>query len=241
MKLAVITDVHANLPALDAALEAIAQLGCDRIVHTGDVVDIGPHPRACLERLLSLSNIELLMGNHDAYMVFGTPAHTSPGEREHQQWTRSQLSESHLEVIARWPYALVETIGGVRVRFQHYGLDATSRDFAPIVRTPTADDLERLFPYDGASLTFYGHHHPQADAQGSSRFVNPGSLGCFREAVARFCVVNFLGDGRYELEHHAVPYDDGSLLDDFERLNVPDRELIVAAFFGGRNALHSSD
>lgn len=41
-RIAVIADVHANLPALEAALAAIGALGCDAIVHTGDAVGIGP-------------------------------------------------------------------------------------------------------------------------------------------------------------------------------------------------------
>ena len=56
MKLAIFTDLHANFPALEAALLAIDKLGYDLIVHTGDAIAIGPHPAECLERLLGLEN-----------------------------------------------------------------------------------------------------------------------------------------------------------------------------------------
>ena len=47
MRIAVITDVHANLPALEAAVGAIHACGCDAIVHTGDAIAIGPYPAEC--------------------------------------------------------------------------------------------------------------------------------------------------------------------------------------------------
>lgn len=57
MKIAVFTGVHANLPALEAALTAIDQPGCDCIVHTGDAIAIGPHPAECLDKLLALPDL----------------------------------------------------------------------------------------------------------------------------------------------------------------------------------------
>ena len=53
MKIAVLTDAHGNLPALEAALAAIRVMGCDVVYHTGDAVGIGPYPAECVERLLS--------------------------------------------------------------------------------------------------------------------------------------------------------------------------------------------
>jgi hypothetical protein len=52
-KIAVMTDVHANLPALQAALSTIEQEGYDLLVHTGDAIAIGPYPAETLDVLLS--------------------------------------------------------------------------------------------------------------------------------------------------------------------------------------------
>ncbi len=54
MRLVVMTDVHANLPALDAAPTAIAHHGYDLLVHTGDAISIGPFPAECLARQRAL-------------------------------------------------------------------------------------------------------------------------------------------------------------------------------------------
>src|SRR5438270_14054285 len=73
MKIAVITDAHANLPALRAALEAIRAEGCDAIFHTGDAIGIGPFPAETLELLLGTPHMQCVTGNHDAWFVEGLP------------------------------------------------------------------------------------------------------------------------------------------------------------------------
>src|SRR5688572_9029442 len=110
MRVAVITDIHANLPALTAALTAIAREGYDLLVHTGDAIGIGPFPAECVERLLGTPNIRCLMGNHDAWFAHGLPsprpAWMSEGEVTHQQWTHTQLDPTLRSVIMTWPYVL---------------------------------------------------------------------------------------------------------------------------------------
>jgi len=53
MKIVVITDTHANLPALEALLKAVRTEGYDAIFHTGDAIAIGPYPAECLDLLLN--------------------------------------------------------------------------------------------------------------------------------------------------------------------------------------------
>jgi diadenosine tetraphosphatase ApaH/serine/threonine PP2A family protein phosphatase len=65
---ALISDIHANLPALEAVLEEIDGLGLGHILCCGDVVGYGPHPRECVERLRQ-RNIPCVLGNHDLYTL----------------------------------------------------------------------------------------------------------------------------------------------------------------------------
>ena len=71
MRIAVFTDVHANLPALRAALEAIRARGCEAVFSTGDAIAIGPYPAECLDLLLGTPGIECVKGNHEAWLVNG--------------------------------------------------------------------------------------------------------------------------------------------------------------------------
>lgn len=72
-RIAVITDAHANLPALDAALAAIRGDGVAAVYHTGDAIGIGPFPAEVLDRLLHEPRMRSVMGNHDAWFAFGLP------------------------------------------------------------------------------------------------------------------------------------------------------------------------
>lgn len=231
------TDVHANLPALTAALRAIQLEGYDLLVHLGDVVAIGPHPAECLEMLLSIPKTAFIMGNHDAWLVYGLPQPRpewmSEGEVLHQQWTHAQISAELKAAVATWPYMWEQIFEGVSVTFVHYALDSNGRDFKPIVSQPSVVALDYLFAARDSELIFYGHHHPFVDTKGIAHYVNPGSLGCYNVALARYTVVEF-AQGRYNLIHKVVAYDDETLRQAFVGRNVPEREFLWRAFFGGR-------
>jgi putative phosphoesterase len=233
-KIAVITDTHANLPALEAALAAIADEGCDVIYHTGDALGIGPFPGEVLDRLLHTQNLHLVMGNHDALFAFGIshppPARMSEDELIHQRWTHAQIDPSLRAVVAGWPHELLETIAGLDVAFLHYPRDTTG-DFAPVLCEPSREDLDDLFAGHEADIIFYGHHHPSADHQGRARYVNPGALGCSRDPLARYVVLNVDFAGHSTIQHKAVPYDQPALIRAMEQRDMPIREAIRRMFF----------
>jgi putative phosphoesterase len=236
-KIAVITDVHANLPALEAALGAIYAEGVDAIFHTGDAIAIGPYPAECLDLLLHIPNIHFIMGNHDAWYVDGlpTPQPTwmSDGEVQHQHWTHASLGPQFRPALAQWPYSLTHEIEGVQTTFVHYALLPSGHDWRPIIPSPTSEDLDRMFEQHRSALVFYGHHHPFSDLFGHARYVNPGSLGCYDRAVARYAIAEYTY-GQVTVTRNAVAYDDHELGRAFEQRNVPERKFIARAFFGGR-------
>ncbi len=240
MKIAVLTDVHGNLPALRAALQAIRREGCDAIFHTGDSIGIGPYPAECLELLLDTPRMHLIMGNHDAWFAHGLPdpqpSWMSDGEVKHQQWIHSCIDSSLRTMVGEWPYLIQDIFEDVCVSFLHYGLTESRRDFVPIIRDPEPADLDEIFSNLDSDIVFYGHHHPNSDIVSKARYVNPGSLGCHTEPVARFAVLE-CRENRYELEVRGISYDDSTLFQGFEKREVPERELIIRAFFGGRYPL----
>lgn len=237
MKIVVITDVHANLPALEAALSTIRAEGYDLLVHTGDAIAIGPYPAETLDVLLSTPNIRFTKGNHDQWFAEGLPnpipEWMGPGEMEHQAWTHAQIDPSLRSVLADWPMIVQEEFDGLEMALMHYMLDETNTGFERVLRDPTLAELEDLFhPYQ-VPLLFYGHTHIFLDKQGDTHYINPGSLGCFSQPVARYTVVE-IKNGTYQIEHRAVEYDDQELWKTFEQRKVPEREFLYGAFFGGR-------
>ena len=242
MKIVVLTDAHANLPALQAALSAAQAGGYDAIYHTGDAISIGPFPAECLDLMLSTPGMRFVMGNHDAYFANGLPdprpAEMDDAEAEHHRWTHACLEPSLRSVVASWPYLIEETLEGVPVVFLHYALDASGRDFLPVVKNATPADMDGLFAPYPASLLFYGHHHRFSDMQGLARYVNPGALGAYELPLARYDVVE-LYNGAFNVQHCAVSYDDAPLIEAFRQRRVPDTEFILPVFFGGRFSMRS--
>lgn len=235
MKIIILTDVHANYPALEAAMHAIEAEGYDRFVHLGDAISIGPFPSECLDRLLNTPNATLIMGNHDKWFAEGLPMPQpewmSDGEVAHQQWTHAQLDPALRSTVARWPYRIEESIHGTSTRFTHYALDESGQDFGPIIREPTATDLEQLFADAQNNLIFYGHNHSQSDIRGRAHYINPGPLGCHDQPIARYSVVEFQ-DGGYRVGHKAVEYDVNLVAAAYRERQVPEREFLCKIFFG---------
>lgn len=234
-RIGVITDAHANLPALEAALAAIDAAGCEEIVHMGDAIAIGPWPAECLEVLLDRDDVTLLMGNHDEWFASGLPepqpAWMSDGERAHQEWTHVQIDPRLRGIVATWPYELQVPLGARVARFCHYARRADGADFASIVTEPTVADLDRLFGGDGG-VVFYGHHHPRSDLQGAARYVNPGALGCHTEAETRFAILTIGDDGAWEVDLRAVPYDRERLVRAYRERGVPAAGSLLRMFHG---------
>ena len=80
MRIAVLADVHGNLPALEAVLAHLGrQGGCEEIWVLGDLAAFGPYPQETLERLAALPQIRFVQGNTDRYLCL---LYTSPSPRD---------------------------------------------------------------------------------------------------------------------------------------------------------------
>lgn len=104
MRIAIISDIHANLEALESVFADIDAVEADRIVCLGDIVGYGADPVACLA--LVRQRVRLcVLGNHDA-AVFSLHerAHFNPNARLAVDWTASQLSADDVEYLRALPY-----------------------------------------------------------------------------------------------------------------------------------------
>ncbi len=230
-KIAVITDTHGNLPALKAALTAIQGEHCDAIYHLGDAIGIGPSPAECADLIFDTPNLTCILGNHEQYYLQGilpkklTPMST--GETQQHKWIHQQLGEHRKSQISKWKQIIDRDIQGVKVRFQHYGFSNNGQSYARIIREPKISDLDQIFDGIEANVVFFGHAHEATDITGERHYVNPGSLGCNRKAVAKYTVAEFQ-NGKMNCFHREIPYDDTELFTVFEKRNMPNRNIVYA-------------
>lgn len=108
MRYAILSDIHGNLEALTAVLEALAAERVDRYLVLGDLVGYGADPSACLERLHTLGAV-MVAGNHEAGCIGRLELDWfSDAARAALVWTRGQLSFGELDLLRRLPLTAVE-------------------------------------------------------------------------------------------------------------------------------------
>jgi predicted phosphodiesterase len=206
MRYGVISDVHGNLPALEAALAALDHAGIDRILCPGDLVGYGPRPNECVARIASLDPPPLVVaGNHDLMAVGRLAAdRLGPLPRRTLEWTWEVLEREARRYLEALP-TIAATTDGATVA--HGSLS----DPAEYVHDCAAarEQLSLLERHDPAArLLIIGHtHHPLAcaaraevEARGDAELspaagpwlLNAGSVGQSRErrAVARTLVID---------------------------------------------------
>ena len=228
MQVAVIYDIHGNLPALEAVLEESRQADVDGVVVGGDVVP-GPMPRETLACLLSLDiPVQFIRGNGEvavlAHMAGMDPGPLPPQALEAVRWTAQQLTPEHERALASWPKTLRLNIDGLgEVLFCH----ATPRNENECFTRLTPE--HRLLPiFQGldAALVVCGHTHMQFDRTiGRIRVVNAGSVGMpFGEAGADWLL---LGPS-IQLRH--TPYDLATAVERIRRTRYPQAEEFAASY-----------
>ena len=100
MRLAIVTDIHGNLPAFEAVLGEVEGAAPDEVWCLGDVVGYGAEPNECTDLVKQHCTV-CLAGNHDLAVLDAIDVSTfSPAAAEAAQWTRANLSEESREYLA---------------------------------------------------------------------------------------------------------------------------------------------
>lgn len=180
MRVAVLNDIHGNLPALEAVLEEVRAAGVDRVVVGGDVVP-GPMTRECLALLTSLPTpAQFLFGNCETAVREAMAGRDDPrvpeAHRPPIRWTASHLEKAYGAFLASWPKTQQLRVDGIGdVLFCH----ATARDDNEVFTKLTPDEVVRpMFAGVTAPLVVCGHTHMPFDRTvGAMRIVNSGSVG----------------------------------------------------------------
>jgi predicted phosphodiesterase len=218
MRLAVISDVHGNLVALETVLADIDLRAPDAIVNLGDCVTSPLWPRETLE-LLETLELPTVRGNHDRVMV----EEPKDGVKPSVAFTRESLTAAQRQRLASLPAALALTddifaVHGTPANDSTYLLE--DKEGGRLARATRASIDERLGSIT-AGLILCGHSHQQhaAIASGNRLVVNPGSVGCPRYADdevpelaeagsphARYALLTLRGR-RWSVEFYALAYD----------------------------------
>jgi diadenosine tetraphosphatase ApaH/serine/threonine PP2A family protein phosphatase len=218
MRVLVIADVHANLAALTAVIEAAGALGgFDKIWCLGDVVGYGAEPAECIDLLNSYENVTIA-GNHDlaAAGIIGIEDF-NPLAAAAITWTKAQLNEEHATWLRGlpqthveadftlvhgslrdpvWDYLLSPSLAEVNFRRQSTPYCLVGHSHMPVAFRDGEGPIEGVVLGDGTSF----------DLDGSTFVANPGSVGQPRDGDKRSSY-GLLDLAARRLEFHRTEYD----------------------------------
>lgn len=198
MRYAILSDIHSNLPALEAVLSGLQHESIERFICLGDTVGYGASPNECCDIVRDLSPL-IVRGNHDVAAVApGQERWFTPPARACIEWTRGELSEPNRQFLL-----------GLQPSEQTEGAHLCHGAlFDPDYYTTTPSDAALTFDTMSLPLCFIGHthyaewytqdasgappiRHPMTEggflhiAQGSRYIINPGAVGQPRDGNSR--------------------------------------------------------
>src|SRR5215218_1059679 len=161
LTIALIADIHGNLTALDAVLDALKAEPPDQIVCLGDVAATGPHPRQVLRRLRELG-CPVVMGNADAELLDVAPPGLETDEDHRRiadisRWCAAQLDDADRAFLASFQPTVEIPLGEERSLLCCHGSPRSYDDI--IVAMTSEDEIDTMIAAHEATVFAGGHTH----------------------------------------------------------------------------------
>ena len=228
MRIAVLSDLHGNLLALDACLADLeSQGGAEAIVVAGDLCLDGPKPKKVLQRLEEIG-AACVRGNKDRYLYDDSATEKlSSGEIAQVGWTRRDLGERWLGWLRELPFAL--RIGEDENQLLIVHANPLNDDEH---LWPDADDatLTRLVGDERATAIAFGHLHlPYVRIWKGRMLVNVASAGLPKDGDPRACYAIFTErDGGWQVKHRRVAFDVKRVATQLADSGIPESADLIA-------------
>jgi putative phosphoesterase len=243
MKAALIGDIHANLPALEAVLAHINAQGVQKIWNVGDFVGYGPFPDEVVRlfqtaQRLQNENMLNIVGNYDLKVLDFKQKKAKWRKKKHPQkylafkWAYENLSKKSRKYLRFLSQEIRMKVKGYRVLLTH-GSPVSNSDHL----TPETSDkrLRELAQTARAGIIICGHsHQPFARQVDDVWFINTGSVGRPDDGDPRACyaIIEIKPD-QVQVQHHRVEYDVERVVTAIREHELP--ETFAQMFLQGRN------
>jgi predicted phosphodiesterase len=243
MRYAIISDIHANLEALEAVLLEIRDLKIDQILCCGDILGYYADPNQCMQRLQE-AGVHSIVGNHDLAAIGAKDLTTFWSvARKAIEWTRPRLNAAHRTELQRMPKTIEQDDFVIFHGALH--IEENPEDFHMTSETDFLATIKALrITQKPASIGFCGHLHKPLAYQyhqgamqklpadhiqikdGASYLFNPGSVGQSRDGDERASFLVY-DDRRRSVQFHRVEYDRESTLRKAKREHLlPDPAIV---------------
>jgi len=203
VRVAIFSDIHANIDALDAVLADCGQV--DKIICAGDILGYYADVNEVCQRLRNVGAMAI-RGNHDAYVLGELSPRAEFVAAYRTDWTRKELSSANRDWLSSLPSSLVIECGAWTLQVRH----ASPWDEETYIYPDSPRLVEIALPENTALIL--GHtHHQMVRTCGRGLLINPGSVGQPRDWVPGAAYALFNSDnGKAELRR--ASYDIESLV-----------------------------
>ena len=212
MKIAIISDIHGNLFALEKVLEDIEHEKCDNVICLGDLAMAGPEPDKTIE-LVKQMNWDIIQGNTDKMIVefddnmFNTLKSSIPIMANALKNDAEIISDDNKEFLKNLPENLEITINNTPIMLVHGSPRRNNEDILPDL---PLEKVEEMVSGTDARLILCGHTHLPCGYQTNTgkTVVNVGSVGrpFTEKPLSCYAIANF-DDMGFGVEHRFVEYD----------------------------------
>lgn len=213
MRVAIISDIHANWQALDAVMEDIKSQCCERVLCLGDLAMAGPQPRMVIDFVRKQDNWEIIQGNTDKLIADFSPEIIEDMKSKFPVMAKALaddvyfLEDDKKEYLRNLSAQKELEIEGVKILMVHGSPRRNNEDILPDM---PLEQIEEILKDVAVDLIFCGHTHVPCGYQTDSRktLVNVGSVGRPMTKNPQACyVVADINNGKFSIEHRFVDYD----------------------------------
>lgn len=224
MKIAIISDIHSNIYALEAVLEDIENRDVDLVACTGDLVGYGTRPNEVINTIRK-NRILTIMGNYDDaignYKIVCGCDYPDPQDAEKaalsMQFTAEETSEDNKKYLSILPKEAILSFSNKTIRLVH-GSTRLINEYLKEDSTEAKEVMETL----NEDILVCGHTHiPYAKYYGEKLLVNAGSVGKPKtnNPKANYVIIN-MQDSSMEIEMIEVVYDFEKAAKEIEDNNI---------------------
>ena len=216
MKIAVISDIHGNMEAVEAVFKDIETRNCEKLFVLGDYAMAGPEPQAVIEYFMNKSkdeNVTMIQGNTDLmivdyndelYQLLKTKA---PIMAEALKSDVQVINQEAKDFLANLPPQKEVVLNGVKFLLVHGSPRRNNEDILP---ETTMEQLKEMLSDVDAGVVLCGHTHLPCGFQTETKqtVVNTGSIGRPFTPEPKSCYLTItVNEGKCVFEHHFVDYD----------------------------------
>ena len=228
MRVAIFSDIHGNLRALEKILEDIKKENIDEVICLGDVLALGPNPSECLDLIIN-NNIKLILGNHDLYLLRGVEIDDEMTDEaiKHELWVKSQISERQKEYLRACPLFIEKDIDGKKILFTHFPIENINNLYPwydlDIVKDNRINEVCKSLNYD---LVFIGHEHDAFTIDNKLYCI--GSSGCVMDNKTTYTI---LDTKDFSINKKTITFDWDKFVNDLINKDYYGKDVIANHFY----------